>query len=197
MAVIQSHLSTQHTDPLRNFKYLVNIFHKVTLDGKKGGTVQTINMTLGFTSVSGLSASTNSIPYRSGGLNTTTQMIPGQTTFTPITLQRGLLLGTKQNWSWFQQLFAVQVGTGDYVSNNSKGFRGNIHIYVLPHPRTDKTNLQPVAQFRVYNAWPTAISYSDMNAGDNAFIVEQVTLAHEGWELFHLATHAFGSNLAT
>jgi phage tail-like protein len=37
-------------------------------------------------------------------------------------------------------------------------------------------------QFKVYNAWPTAVAYSDLNAGDNSLFVEQMTLVHEGFD---------------
>ena len=38
-------------------------------------------------------------------------------------------------------------------------------------------------RFKVYNAWPTTVAYSDLNAGDNALYVEQMTLVHEGFDL--------------
>jgi phage tail-like protein len=38
-------------------------------------------------------------------------------------------------------------------------------------------------RFEVYNCWPTAVAYSDLNAGDNALLVEQMTLVHEGFNV--------------
>jgi len=38
-------------------------------------------------------------------------------------------------------------------------------------------------RFTVFNAWPTSIAYSDLNAGDNALFVEQMTLVHEGFDV--------------
>jgi phage tail-like protein len=38
-------------------------------------------------------------------------------------------------------------------------------------------------RFKVYNAWPTSVAYSDLNAGDNALFVEQMTLVHEGFDV--------------
>jgi phage tail-like protein len=38
-------------------------------------------------------------------------------------------------------------------------------------------------RFEVYNAWPTSVAYSDLNAGDNALFVEQMTLVHEGFDV--------------
>jgi phage tail-like protein len=185
MPPISSHLSRLATDPLRNFKFLVEINHDVesTADG---GSVKHVGFTLGFTSVSGFSATTNAIPYRQGGYNTAPQMIPGQTSFTPISLQRGVLIGKKHDWDWFRQLFAMSADKGSYVRNtgskgNARGFRGGVIVHVLPHPRPDDWDLESIAKFHVYNAWPTSISFSDLNAGDNAFIVSNLTLAHEGW----------------
>ena len=167
------------TDPLRNFKFLVKFDH-VGVDGAPVG------FTLGFTSVSGLSMSTNSIPYRQGGMNTTAQMIPGQTSFTPVTLQRGVLIGTRQNWDWMRQLFAVNVGSANGVGSSAstyRDFRGTVRIFVLQHPVTDGSAHNAPIRFQLNNAWPTSISYSDLNAGDNAFLVEQMVLVHEGFDV--------------
>jgi hypothetical protein len=38
-------------------------------------------------------------------------------------------------------------------------------------------------RFKVYNAWITSLAYSDLNAGDNAILVEQMSLTHEGFEV--------------
>jgi phage tail-like protein len=38
-------------------------------------------------------------------------------------------------------------------------------------------------RFNVYNCWITSVSYSDLNAGDNAIFVEQATLVHEGFDV--------------
>ena len=183
---VQSHLSTLQTDPIRNFRFVVNINHVV--GSPADNTIpnlgdRTIGFTLGFTSVEGFSAQTNAIPYRSGGMNTTPQQIPGQTTFQPITLSRGLLLGTRQNFDWFRQIFAVTTDYGTYRNNGGRGFRADMTIHVLPHPQPNASSLGNVMRVEVYNAWPSAISYGSLNAGDNSFVVETMTLAHEGWNM--------------
>lgn len=183
---VQSHLSTLATDPIRNFKFLVQISHNAP-NTNSGKNAVPIDFKLGFTSVSGFSATTNAIPYRQGGYNTTPQMIPGQTSFTPISFQRGVLLGNDYDWGWFRQLFAVTTGQGNFDANAGQVFRAKVTVSVLPHPRTDVSAFEPVAQFVIYNAWPTSISFSDLNAGDNAFVVSSMTLAHEGWN-FTLAS---------
>ena len=184
------------TDPIRNFRFLVQFKPHTDLATGAAGDFS-FKPTLGFTSVSGLAVQTESIPYREGGYNTTIHQIPGQTTFSPITMQRGLMLGTPQNWEWMRRLFAVVDRTGTY----KPGFRADIDIWVLNHPQTnqaasevalnpaspnDPVNLAAetaVLKFEVYNAWPTAVAYSDLNAGDNALLVEQMTLVHEGFNV--------------
>jgi phage tail-like protein len=185
--------STLETDPIRNFRFLVT-FKPLTGGAAGGGSwlPKQTKVTVGFTSVSGLSVNTDSIPYREGGYNTTVHQIPGQTTFSPITLQRGVVLGTSQHWDWMRKLFAtVQAGT---TSTTGENFRCDIEIEVLTHPiagsgggneelTTENYKDHVSARFQIYNAWPTSVAYSDLNAGDNALFVEQISLVHEGFDM--------------
>jgi phage tail-like protein len=187
MPTIINNRSTLITDPIRNFRFLVQFKPQgtnPTLDKLKG-------VTLGFTSVSGLSVTTDSIPYREGGYNTTVHQIPGQTTFTPITLQRGVILGTNQNWDWMRNMFATVAGGGS-LRSVAQNFRCNLEVQVLSHPipaasdaagDNAATTDHVAMRFEVYNAWPTSVAYSDLNAGDNALFVEQMTLVHEGFDV--------------
>ena len=187
MAVINNR-STLLTDPLRNFRFLVTFQPHGDFAQNSIGLTQA---TIGFTSVSGLSVATDSIPYREGGYNTTVHQIPGQTTFTPLTLQRGVLLGTRQNWDWMRNLFAT-VTAGNTTRAVDQNFRCDLEIAVLSHPipgspnqndTTETSNDHVAMRFKVYNAWPTSVAYSDLNAGDNALFVEQMTLVHEGFDV--------------
>jgi phage tail-like protein len=185
MATIINNRSTLETDPIRNFRFLV---HFISHDPSTN--IALTAGSIGFTSVSGLAVTTDSIPYREGGYNTTVHQIPGQTSFTPITLQRGVVLGTKQNWEWMRQLFATVQANGT-TRGLSQNFRCDLEIQVLSHPIPNTSNsITPdvskdhvAMRFKVYNAWPTTVAYSDLNAGDNALFVEQMTLVHEGFDL--------------
>ena len=187
MAIVNSR-STLATDPVRNFRFLVTFQPLDT----GNATLQNVSVPIGFTSVSGLAVTTDSIPYREGGYNTTVHQIPGQTSFTPLTLQRGVVLGSKQNWDWMKQMFAT-VQAGGSTLPTSRNFRCDLEIAVLNHPIPSaganvatgvNTGTEEVAmRFKVYNAWPTTVAYSDLNAGDNALYVEQMTLVHEGFDL--------------
>lgn len=179
--------SNNLTDPLRNFKFIVTINHRPS------NVIGMLSQGLGFMSVSGLAATTEAIPYREGGMNTTVHQLPGQTSFSPITLQRGVTLGGNSAgpWQWFRQLFDVVGGQGTGPSNRSQGnqFRCNVDIDVLEHPVTHLAtaagDLTVPVKLRVHvkNAWITGISFSDLNAGDNAVMVEQMTLVHEGFQV--------------
>ena len=183
MATIINNRSNLKTDPIRNFRFLVDFKPHDSKNTWKD------SVTMGFTSVSGLSVTTDSIPYREGGYNTTVHQIPGQTTFSPISLQRGVILGTKQNWEWMRQLFATVQGGSRTVQGAS--FRADLEIRVLSHPIPGQgittgsisADDHVAMRFKVYNAWVTSVAYSDLNAGDNAIFVEQVTLVHEGFDV--------------
>ena len=195
MATIINNRGSLITDPLRNFRFLVTFVPLSTGTNtpseavNKLGTGVSNNISVGFTSVSGLAVTTDSIPYREGGYNTTVHQIPGQTTFAPVQLQRGVVLGTKQNWDWMRNMFATVQGGG--TRGASENFRCDLDIQVLSHPipganPEDTSAAQgdhTAMRFRVYNAWPTSVAYSDLNAGDNALFVEQMTLVHEGFDI--------------
>ena len=186
MPTIINNRSSLITDPLRNFRFLVT-FKALPTASTATTAVQTAS--LGFTSVSGMAVTTDSIPYREGGYNTTVHQIPGQTTFAPITLQRGVILNTSQNYDWMRNMFATVQGGG--TRSATQNFRCDLEIAVLSHPipganPADTTAAQTdhvAMRFNVYNCWPTAVAYSDLNAGDNALFVEQMTLVHEGFDV--------------
>lgn len=180
-----------NSDPTRNFRFIVS-FEPYDVGNHP---MKTLNF--GFTSVAGLSMAVESIPYREGGMNTTLHQIPGQATFSPITMTRGVHLGNNQAWRWIKRLFAA-VGPANQTGFPAYQFRTSVTIHVLQHPVNmgNDTGVpysvgqmasrnDPVAMsFRAYNAWISALAYSDLNAGDNAIAVEQMTLVHEGLDMF-------------
>jgi phage tail-like protein len=192
MATVINNRSTLVTDPIRNFRFLVTFIPQSSSNGAptSDATRALATATFGFTSVSGMAVTTDSIPYREGGYNTTVHQIPGQTSFTPITLQRGVILNTHQNYDWMRNLFATVSANGTTRSKD-QNFRCDLEIQVLSHPipkagPEDATAAQSdhtAMRFHVYNCWPTSVAYSDLNAGDNALFVEQMTLVHEGFDV--------------
>jgi hypothetical protein len=83
-------------------------------------------------------------------------------------------------------------------------FRCDLDIKVLSHPNAaglvvgDATNANKAGaaadphvalRFRVYNAWITNLSYSNLDAGGNSLMVEEMTLVHEGWDAKYAADY--------
>lgn len=99
--------------------------------------------------------------------------------FAPITLSRGLIPGDSNIHAWLQQIFMVIQGTGG--TDGSKEFRSTMDIMLVDHPVTT-TKAAVKAAWRVYNCWPTSIAFGDLDAGANGVELQQITLAHEGWQ---------------
>lgn len=176
-----SERTRQYADPLRNFKFQVEIFHYT--DGLQKGIGD-----MGFTSVDGLNMSTEMIPYREGGWNTNPHKMPGMTDFSPVTLSSGVFYGKPGMWNLAKQMFAVQWGNGTIDMNSD--YRFDMMIRVFDHPVTKgegsavkgDTN-GAVLAFQLYNAWVANVAYSGLNAMDNAILVSQMTIHHEGLEV--------------
>jgi phage tail-like protein len=191
--------STIQTDPLRNFRFIVDF--TPTSDGQPvSGDLTSFRG--GFTSVSGLAITTNAIGYREGGMNTSLHQVPGMTSFQPLTLTRGTILGNDQAIKWMRSLFAATKGEGLPLGNNTT-FRCDLTIYVLDHPATGAPQITAndlIAQqaqkmkFKVYNAWISSLSFSDLNAQGNEIIMETMSLAHEGLSV-ELASDVRGAYL--
>lgn len=174
------------TDPLRNFKFTV-VFSRPGFgwDNTPAGDFYGGKIgRFGFMSVSGLSVQTESIPYREGGMNTTTHKLPGQSDFPPLQLQAGLFDATQNGhafWYWFKELFFFQQGEG--YARHDFDFRSDVVIHQMAHPQNNP-NAQGQGNIRIsyklHNAWPQSLAFSDLDAGGNAVAVQQLTLVHEG-----------------
>ena len=192
MAAFTNPLSTLMTDPVRNFRFLVTF--KPTAEWTDAAKPAK----MGFVSLSGLSVTTEPIAYREGGYNTNVHQIPGQSAFTPITLSKGVLLGQNSNMLWMKRLFSVI--TPSVTSGVGAGFRCNLDIQVLSHPNPQASTGAAAAgvnqvqaptaydqhtslRFKVYNAWISSLSYSNLDAGSNTLMVEEMSLVHEGFDV--------------
>lgn len=189
MPAFTNPLSTLMTDPVRNFRFLVTF--KPTDEWKDAAKPAK----MGFVSLSGLSVTTEPIAYREGGYNTNVHQIPGQSAFTPITLSKGVMLGQESNMLWMKRLFSVI--TPSVTSGVGAGFRCNLDIQVLSHPNPQASTGAAATQaqattaydqhtslrFKVYNAWISSLSYSNLDAGSNTLMVEEMSLVHEGFDV--------------
>ena len=105
-SVINRFNSTLATDPLRQFRFFAEftpaadgVFDNRIITGSSStlpANGVSSGWTGGFTSIDGLAITTQNIPYREGGYNTTVHQVPGMTTFVPITFSRGVLYGNDQ-----------------------------------------------------------------------------------------------------
>jgi phage tail-like protein len=170
--------STLATDPLRTFRFNAKF---TSSDGTANAAIQTgtNGFTMGFTTISGLSITTQNIEYREGGMNTTVHQVPGLTTFQPVVFSRGALAGNDQAITWMRSLFAAASGAGVAVSGTS-GFRVDVVVTVNAHPNAGVDISTPQMAFKIHNAWITNLSYSDLDAQNGAIFFERMTLIHEG-----------------
>lgn len=197
----------QRTDPLRNFKFRVQI---IPLEDGLSNFTNGIG-DLGFAQMSGVSVQNELIGYREGGMNTHPHKMVGQSDFTPVSFARGVFTGQNQLWRW-QQFVHAWVGggtsglTGGSVGSadraSAQDYRCDILVRVYDHPLTtnDYTYAPPpgVADsgnqggdpskyvrlgIRLYNCWPGSFVLSDLNAGDNGIIIQQMQIHHEGFRL--------------
>ena len=134
-------------DPFRSYNFLVEI------DGLTQASFQ---------ECSGLDATTEPIEYREGGDNTTVRKLPGRTSYSDITLKRGMT-DSRELWDWFKQ-----IRDGNVARKN-----GSIVVY-------DLANASEVARWNFVRAWPTKWEGPSFNAAGNEIAVETLTLAHEG-----------------
>jgi phage tail-like protein len=199
MAAYTNPLSTLMTDPVRNFRFLVTF---LPTDEWKDAAKPA---KMGFVSLSGLSVTTEPIAYREGGYNTNVHQIPGQSAFTPITLSKGVMLGQDSNIKWMKRLFSVI--TPSISQGVGAGFRANIDIQVLSHPNPQASTGAATTQaqagtayeqhtslrFKVYNAWISSLSYSNLDAGANTLMVEEMSLVHEGFDVVYATDYTLAN----
>lgn len=193
---------SQLTDPIRNFRFIVRfIVPSLTTNARTDGRGWTPSPQIGFSSVDGLGIAVDSAEIREGGYNTTVHLIPTQIRYSPVTFQRGMTIGSSQHWDWMRTMFDVVQGRADVGPGTAGLFRSDIEISLLHHPvRIQSGGLGErligedyawkaasddvvAARFRLYNAWPSKVIYSSMNAMDNALMVEHMTVLHEGLDM--------------
>lgn len=204
---------SQRTDPLRNFKFQIQIVGGPNLSGHTGGLDG-----LGFAEMSGLSVTNELIAYREGGMNTHPHKMVGQSDFPPVSFSRGVFARQEQMWKWQTFIHSWQQGqgttgsTGLLQQDGSNDYRCDIVVRVFDHPYTAADNIGGSYQstdlpgdntkpgrvqlaFRLFNCWPGVFAMNGLNAGDNGILIQQMTVHHEG---FYVAfTEADINNIGT
>lgn len=188
---------TTRTDPLRNFKFTVRF---TPLDTALGNLLSGVG-DLGFAQMGGLSVQNELIAYREGGMNTHPHKMIGQSDFPAISFARGAFATQDQLWKWqkFMQSW-INGGVSGFeggANGDATNYRCNVVVKVFDHPYTagdakyaydsgvaDNTNLKPgnvKLAFKLFNCWPGAYGLSDLNAGDNGIMIQQLNVHHEGF----------------
>jgi len=200
------------TDPLRNFKFRVSI---IPQDSELLQLAEGIP-NLGFAQMSGIAVTNEVIPYREGGMNTHPHKMVGQSDFAPVSLARGMFANHSQLYKWQQFMHSWQGGFSGGSTGNGDGMEGgvapsdyrcHVSVAVYDHPVTSSNDsyqydsdpsaastvkLPKRLQVKLYNAWPGSYSISDLNAGDNGILIQQLQLHHEGFEIFWDGDLGFG-----
>ncbi len=146
-------------DPYRNFKF------RLKWNGKYVAAVSR---------VSGLKRSTNAVRFRKGGDPSSAHVMPGQSTFDPITLERGLTQDLEFE-TWAKQVWNFRAGMG--MESSLASFRRNITLEFYNEAG------QLVQAYNIYNCWPSEYTaLPELDAGANAVAIQTLVLQNEGWE---------------
>lgn len=147
-------------DPIKVFRFTVSV------DGF---------IRAGFAELTGIDRTTEVVNYREGGDNTTVLKSAGLTTFPDITLRRGQILngnGENDFYQWATTVFNVATNGG------AANYRKTLEITQVSHTGF------PVRRWRIVEAFVVGYKpFSDLNGQTNENSMEELRLAHEGWEL--------------
>jgi len=146
-------------DPYKNLKF------RVKWDGR---------YVAGVSKVSALKRTTEVVMHREGGDPSTVRKSPGQTSYEPITLERGVTHDLEFE-QWANKVWNLGSGLGSEVS--LADFRKDLIIEFYNEAG------QLVIAYKVYRCWPSEYqALPELDAGANAVAIQTLTLQHEGWE---------------
>jgi len=141
----------EREDPLVAFKFGLEI------EGKLSGY---------FTQVSGIGSETEVIQQKvvnSETGETIINQIPGRLSWTPVSLKRGVT-SSMDIWQWRQQV----------VEGKIDDARINCSIIAYSQDNAE------IARWNFENAWPSKVVGPEMDAGSTNYLIEDVTIVHEG-----------------
>ena len=146
-------------DPYKNFKF------RLKWDG---------HYVAGVSKVSSLTRTTEVIVHREGGDPSTSRKSPGQTSFEPITLERGITHDHEFE-TWANKVWQYGAARGSEVSLTD--FRKDIIIEFYNEAG------QLAIAYKVYRCWVSEYqALPDLDANANAVAIQHIKLENEGWE---------------
>lgn len=121
-------------------------------------------ITIGFfTACSGLSLEFDTVTFKEGNGSTIIERKrPGKAKYSEVVLKRGFTKD-KALYEWFDSV----VKAADKTAYKT----GSIVIY-------DRTQTE-VARFSIEQCWPSKLSASDLSAGSDEVMIEELTIQHE------------------
>lgn len=155
----QFSVNANRYDPYKAFKFLVK------WDGR---------YVAGISRVGALSRSTEVIQHREGGDPSSGRVSPGQTSYAPITLERGVTHDLEFE-AWANKVWNYGSGLGAEIS--LADFRKDIIIDLMNEAG------QVAISYVVYRCWVSEFTaLPELDAGASAIAIQSMTLQHEGWE---------------
>ena len=151
--------TSQSPDPYLNFKF------RIKWQGK---------YVAGLSKCSALKRSTEATPFREGGDPSTNRILPGQTKFEPITLERGMTQDLEFE-TWVSQVWNYRAGQG--MESSLANVRRNITLEFY------NAAGQLVYAYNIYNCWPSEYTaMPELDSSSNAVAIQTLVLQNEGWE---------------
>ena len=152
-------VNPQRFNPYKGFKFIVSW----------GG-----NIVGGFSKVSGLTGTTQTVTHREGGDPSMTHKSPGQSEYAAIMLERGVT-HDEEFEIWANKVWSNSSGPGREVS--LQDFRKDIRIEVLNEAG------QVAIAYNVFRCWVSEYTaLPDLDASGNAVAIQLMKLENEGWE---------------
>jgi len=98
-------------------------------------------------------------------------------------------------WNLAKQMFSVQWGQG--TIGMGEEFRYDMAVRVLDHPVTDGPasgstgdTSGAILAFSFYNCWTASIGFNNLSSMENAVLIHQMQVHHEGFDVFYGAQDA-------
>lgn len=143
----------EREDPLVAFKFGLEI------EGKLSGY---------FATVSGIGSQSEVIENKISNPETgetIIQKIPGRLAWTDVTLRRGVTSNVDV-WDWRQAV----------VQGKIEDARTNCSIVAYNQANEE------IGRWNFENAWPSRVTGPEMDSGSQAYMIEEITIVHEGME---------------
>ena len=152
-------VNPERFDPYKNFKF------RVSWDGR---------FVAGISKVGGMSRSTEVVDHRIGGDPSMVRKSPGQTSYEPIALERGVTHDAEFEL-WATKVWNFQAALGAEVS--LADFRKTITIEMYNEAG------QLAIAYTVFRCWVSEfLALPELDASANAVAIQTMTLQHEGWK---------------